>query len=70
VVGKLNAVQIAEEIGDIPQNVNFAVSLGTLQSFLNTHGVPYVFDEGNATKNYADIAAQAARYTVQIECTR
>src|SRR5262249_43101889 len=35
VVGKLNAIAVAEATGDIPQNVNFAVSLGTLQSFLD-----------------------------------
>jgi hypothetical protein len=39
VVGKLNAVAVAEATGDIPQNVNFAVSLGTLQSFLDTNSV-------------------------------
>jgi S1-C subfamily serine protease len=70
VVGKLNALKVAEEIGDIPQNINFAVSLGTLQSFLNTHGVPYVLDESGATKSYADIAAEATRYVVQLECSR
>jgi S1-C subfamily serine protease len=70
VVGKLDALKVAEKIGDIPQNINFAVSLGTLQSFLNTHGVPYVFEESNVTKCYADIAAEATRYTVQIQCSR
>jgi hypothetical protein len=33
VVGKIDAVKVAKAIGDIPQNVNFAVSLGTLQFF-------------------------------------
>ena len=33
VVGKIDAVKAAKVIGDIPQNVNFAVSLGTLQFF-------------------------------------
>jgi S1-C subfamily serine protease len=70
VSGKLNALKIAEVIGDIPQNINFAVSLGTVQSFLNTHGVPYVLDDTNNTKSYADIAAEAMRYTVLLECSR
>jgi hypothetical protein len=61
---------MAEVIGDIPQNVNFAVSLGTLQSFLNANGVPYVLDDGTATKTSADIAADASRYTVLLECLR
>jgi S1-C subfamily serine protease/uncharacterized protein len=70
VAGKLNALKIAGDTGDIPQNVNFAVSLGTLQSFLNTHGVPYVLDESSVTKSPADIAAEAMRYTVQLQCSR
>ena len=68
VVGKLNAIKIAEAIGDIPQNINFATSVGTLQSFLNANDVPYVLDDGQATKSPADIAAEATRYTVLLEC--
>jgi S1-C subfamily serine protease len=70
VVGKLDAVKVAEVIGDIPQNVNFAVSLGTLQSFLNANDVPYALDDNNATKSPADITAEASRYTVLVECLR
>jgi S1-C subfamily serine protease len=70
VVGKLDAMKIAEVIGDIPQNVNFAVSLGTLQSFLNANGVSYLLDDSIVTKSPADIAAEASRYTVLIECLR
>lgn len=68
VVSKLNALKIAEVVGDIPQNVNFAVSLGTLQSFLNANGVPYVLDDSTGTKSAADIAADASKYTVLLEC--
>jgi S1-C subfamily serine protease len=70
VVGKLNALKLAEVIGDIPQNVNFAVSLGTLQSFLNANGVDYLLDDSKETKSPADIAAEASRYTVLLECLR
>jgi uncharacterized protein len=70
VVSKLNAVKVAEAIGDIPQNVNFAVSLGTLQSFLNANSVPYALDDSRATKTSADITAEATRYTVLLECLR
>ena len=70
VVGKLNALKLAEVIGDIPQNVNFAVSLGTLQSFLNANGVDYVLGDSKQTKSPADIAAEASRYTVLLECLR
>jgi uncharacterized membrane protein (DUF441 family) len=58
VSGKLNALKIAETTGDIPQNINFAVSLGIVQSFLNTHGVPYLIDDTSSNKTYADIAAE------------
>jgi S1-C subfamily serine protease len=70
VVSKLNAVKVAEAIGDIPQNVNFAISLGKLQSFLNANNVPYALDDSRATKTPADIAAEATRYTVLLECLR
>ena len=70
VVGKLNAMKVAEVIGEIPQNVNCAVSLGTLQSFLNANGVAYVLDDSKGTKSPADIAAEASRYTVLLECLR
>lgn len=70
VVGKLDALKTLVVTGDIPQNVNFAVSLGTLQSFLNTNGVPYVLDDSSTAKTSADIAADASRYTVALECVR
>jgi S1-C subfamily serine protease len=70
VVAKLDAMKVADAIGDMPQNVNFAVSLGTLQSFLNANDVPYLLDDAKVTKSPADIAAEAARYTVLIECLR
>src|SRR6266536_2777563 len=34
VAAKLNALKVMRATGDIPQNVNFAVGLGTLKSFL------------------------------------
>jgi hypothetical protein len=65
VPGELNTVKVAESAG---QNANFAVSLGTIQSFLDSHAVPYASKGSTETKNYADIAAEAMRYTVQLEC--
>jgi S1-C subfamily serine protease len=70
VVSKLNAVKMAEITGDIPQNVNSAVSLGTLQSFLNANDVPYVLDDTGGTKSPAEITAEAWHYTVLLECLR
>ncbi len=39
VVAKLDALRFAVEMGDIPQNVNFAINANALSSFLITHGV-------------------------------
>jgi S1-C subfamily serine protease len=70
VSGELNAFQISERPGDVSQNVDFAVSLGTIQSFLDSHAVPYVLNDSTRKKNYADIAAEGMRYTVLLECTK
>jgi hypothetical protein len=70
IVSTLGTMKIAEVIGKIPQNVNFAVSLGTLQSFLNANDVPYVLDDNSGTKSPVDITAEASRYTVLLECVR
>jgi S1-C subfamily serine protease len=61
VAGKLNAIQVAETTGETTENVTFAVSLGTIQSFLDSHAVPYVSNDSSQSKNYADIATEAMR---------
>ena len=68
VAGKLNAIQVAETTSETTEN--FAVNLGTIQSFLDSHAVPYVSNDSTQSKNYADIAAAAMRYTVLLECAR
>jgi len=68
VVGKLDALKVLEATGDIPQNVNFAVSLGTLQSFLNANAIDYKLDDNASTMTPSEIATEATRYTVLIEC--
>jgi S1-C subfamily serine protease len=68
VVSKLNAVKVAAITGDIPQNVNFAISLGTLQAFLDANAVDYQTRTSAATISNADVAELARAATVQIEC--
>ncbi len=66
-IGTVEAVKYTG--GALPQNVNFAASVGTLQSFLNAHQVPYVQSGLNdARKNSAEIASLGQRYTVMLEC--
>lgn len=68
VVSKLDAVKVASVTGDIPQNVNFAISLGTLQAFLDANGIDYQTRASSTTKSNADVAELARVATVQIEC--
>ena len=68
VAGKLNALKIAQLTGDIPQNVNFAISAGTARAFLDAHGVPYETAPSNRTLSAADVAAIAREFTVLVEC--
>ena len=48
VVAKLNALAVARITGDIPQNVNFAIKVATLASFLEAHNVAYEADTRDA----------------------
>jgi uncharacterized protein len=68
VVASLDAIKAMRIIGNLPQNVNFAVSVGTLQSFLTGNGVAYAFETSAATRTSAAIAAEATRYAVLLEC--
>ncbi len=70
VVGKLNALKVALLTGDIPQNVNFAISTGAVRTFLDAHSVPYKTAPSSRTLSPADVAAQARKFTVLIECRK
>lgn len=68
VVAKLNAIKIARATGDIPQNVNFAVSAGTARAFLDSEGVAYETAPSGTARAPEDVAAAAKRFTVLVEC--
>lgn len=68
VSGKLDALKMASAINDIPQNVNFAVSVGTLQSFLNANNIAYEVAAPRTAQAGAALSAEASRYTVRLEC--
>ena len=68
VMSKLNAIKVARATGDIPQNVNFAVSAGTARTFLDAHNVPYETAASVEKFEPADIAATARKFTLPIEC--
>ena len=68
VVAKLDAIQVARSTGDIPQNVNFAVSAGATRAFFDAEGVPYETAPSDEEIGAADVAAVARKLTVLFEC--
>ena len=56
--------------GSIPQNVNFAVNGQTAKAFLDANKVSYKTGGGlfSREKSNADIAEEARKWTVLVEC--
>lgn len=67
---KLDALKAAGAIGDIPQNVNFAITSNTLRGFLDAKSIDYreVLSEGELTG--VQIGARASAFTVLVECQK
>lgn len=68
VVAKLDAVKVARATGDIPQNVNFAVSASAARAFLDSEGVAYATAPSVERREPVEVAAAAKAFTVLIEC--
>lgn len=67
VVSKLDALRVAVETGDIPQNVNFAIKSAVVTSFLDVHEIDYVVSAGH-TLSTADISEMGRESTLAIDC--
>ena len=67
IVGKLNALRVAKITGDVPQNVNFAIGLRSLQTFLEARGTQYLVSTGT-TRSLSDAAEQSTAATIQVIC--
>jgi TPR repeat protein len=68
VVSKLDALLVAEAIGDIPQNVNFAIKDTVARSFLDAQGVEYATASSDRELSAAEIGERATGFTVLVEC--
>lgn len=73
VVAQINAVNLSQTIGSIPQNVNFAINTASLSSFLDASGVDHDVTQSHldakAKKlDAADIGALGRKSTVKVEC--
>jgi uncharacterized protein len=70
VVSKLNAALVAKAIGDIPQNVNFAIKSSTVLGFVEASGLLPKFMIKSVKKVPATIAEEAQSFTVQVVCRK
>jgi len=68
VVSKLDTVRMMKITGDIPQNVNFAINVNVLRSFLDANGVDYGTGNSGAAVLPTVIAERARGFTVLVEC--
>ena len=67
---KLDAIRVARATGDIPQNVNYAVSGGIARAFLDTEGVPYETAPSGVPSGPEIVAELAQGFTVLVECRK
>ena len=69
IVSKLDALKVALETGDIPQNVNFAIKSAVAMSFLDARQVEYQMSTGSRLST-ADISEIGQKSTLAIDCWR
>ncbi len=65
---KLDALTVAGAIGDIPQNVNFAIRGEIAKVFLTRNNVDFAITASAEPLSPADLAEAAQRYTVLVRC--
>jgi S1-C subfamily serine protease len=70
VLGKLDALKLAEATGDLPQNVNFAVKADRLRALLDGAAEHYYALASAATLRAGDIGERAKPAVVALECRR
>ena len=68
VTAKLNAVRTAQETGDVPQNVNFALKGAVVRSFLEIHGIDYSRQPSDEALAPEALATLAHGFTVAVTC--
>jgi serine protease Do len=65
---KLDAIMVASVIGDVPQNVNFAIQSPIVVNFLATKGIVPSFSKAEKKLEPVDVADRAKEFTVQVIC--
>lgn len=70
VVSKLDALKVAQRIGDLPQNINFAIRGDTVRAFLEAQNVSFTASDASARLENTEIASRGAAVTVRVRCIR
>ncbi len=70
VVSKLDALKLAASVGDLPQNVNFAIRGEVMRTFLEHNQVNFAVSRSSTKLESTDIASQGAAVTVRVRCIR
>jgi hypothetical protein len=70
VVSKLDALKVAQRMGDLPQNINFAIRGDVVRAFLEAQNVTYTASDGAAKLENTEIASRGALVTVRVRCIR
>lgn len=70
VVSTANQDYFARQSGNIPQNVNFAITADITQSFLRANNIRYQLTDNTEEMRTADIAEQAVAMTGALLCYR
>jgi hypothetical protein len=68
VAAKINAIKFAKIMGDLPENINFAVKTGAVRDFLDNSVVSYQTAEPKSELKTAEIAQNARANTMFISC--
>lgn len=70
VASKLDALKVAESLGDLPQNVNFAIRGDVLRAFLDGQRVSYATSTEGARLENTELAARGVGINVRVRCAR
>ena len=68
IVAMADAGYFAEQSGSIPQNINFAIRPGIVQSFLDINNIDYQYSAGEIEFRIAEIAEIAQTFTGALVC--
>jgi S1-C subfamily serine protease len=68
VSAKIDAIKVAGITGDIPENVNFALNVSVVRTFLDSHGVIYLTAVSTGERPVPDIGDRGKSITELVEC--